>query len=261
MGSSTAITCSDCGSTFKVINGIPCFVSSENQNFTEVPLEEREHFLAMKKVAYSGDSFVSRMYNHYHRYAARKRGESGGVRLTVDVGFGVGEHYPFITEKEKADGTFIGVDLDRFKLEHFSTIHPEIPLLQASALRMPFSAGSVDVVQMLATLEHFTPAEIPALLDESLRMLKPGGILIACYPAEGGLLLKFCQRAMHTYLKGRTGFDLDKGTVHRHPAGAVEIRSILGARRELERLETSFYPFGIKAINLSLFVNELYRKR
>jgi SAM-dependent methyltransferase len=185
----------------------------------------------------------------------------GEIRRGVDVGFGIGEHYPFITEKEKVDGTFIGVDLDRFKLEHFSSLHPEITVLQASAFRLPFAASTVDLVQMLAILEHFPSGEITGLLDESLRILKPGGILIACYPAEGGLLLKFCQRVMHGYLKCRTGFDLDKGAIHRHLAAAEEIRSILGGRRELERIESRFYPLGVKSVELSLFVNETYRKR
>jgi len=255
------IRCQDCSSIFKVVRDIPAFVPSELLNYSEVPLSERETFLKMKSLAYSGDSAVSRMYNHYHRYAARKRSELGEKRLTVDVGFGIGEHFPFISEKEKVAGAFIGVDLDRFKLEHFSSTHPEIPVVQASAFRLPFAAGSVDLVQFLATLEHFSPGEITGLLDEALRILKPGGSLIACYPAEGGLLLKLGQRVMHTYLKGRTGFDLDKGAVHRHLTGAGEIRSLLGGRKELERLESLFYPFGVKSVGFSLFINELYRKR
>ncbi len=255
------LRCQDCDGIFKIVNNIPSFVAAELMHCSEVPLLEREKFLEMKKTAYSGGSFVGRMYNHYHRYAAQKRIELSEKRLTVDIGFGVGEHYPFITEKEKVAGAFIGVDLDRFKLEHFCSLHPDIPVLQASAFRLPFAADSVAVVQLLATLEHFPPDEITGLLDEALRILQPWGALIVCYPAEGGLLLGLCQRVMHAYLKRRTGFDLDQGAIHRHLTGAGEIRAILGGRKELERQESSFYPFWIRSVNLSLFVNEIYRKR
>lgn len=255
------LMCRICGETYKIINNVPCFVSTDLEDFSEVPPEERESFLAMKRVAYTGGSLVSRMYRHYHRFAAKKRSEQGEKRVTLDVGFGIGEHYPFLTERERAEATFIGIDVDRFKLEHFSAAHPEIPVLQASAFSLPFSANSMDVVQQLATLEHFSTDDINVLLDEAMRVLKPGGVLVVCYPSEGGMLLGFCQRIMHAYLKARTGFDLDRGTIHRHVTGAEEIRGLLGGRRDLERLESLFYPFGVRSIGLSLFVNELYRKR
>lgn len=255
------IRCQNCCRTFKVVNGIPAFVPDELLSFSEISPSEREKFLEMKRVAYAGSGFVRRMYNHYHRFAAEKRIKPGEKRISVDVGCGIGEHYPFITEEEKANSSFIGIDLDRFKLEHFSMLHPEIPVLQADAVRLPFADKSVDTLQLLATLEHFSEREIVDLLDEFSRIVKPGGSLIVCYPAEGGLLLKFSQLLMHAYLKGRSGFDLDNGAVHRHLSGAAEIRAILGGRKELTRVETCYYPCGISSINLSLFVNELYRKR
>lgn len=255
------VSCQNCGKRFKNVNGVTAFVPDELLSGSELSPAERETFLAMKSVAYAGSGFVSRMYNSYHRYAAEKRGELEGKRITVDVGFGIGEHYPFITAQEKSDASFIGIDIDRFKLEHFSADHPEVPVMQATAFRLPFAASSVDLVQFLATLEHFPPGEIDGLLDETLRILKPGGSLIACYPAEGGLLLKLCQVVMHEYLKRKTDFDLDSGAVHRHLTGAEEIRAILGCRKELERQETCFYPCGIKSIHFSLFINEIYRKR
>lgn len=258
---SSEIRCRNCDKTFKTVNGVPAFVADELIPFSEIPSAEREKFLGMKRTAYGEESFVSRMYNNYHRFAAQKRSELGEKRVTVDVGFGIGEHYRFIAEKEKIDGAFIGIDLDRFKLEYFSELHPELPVLQASAFRLPFADSSVDLVQLLATLEHFSSGEIVSLLDEAVRILRPGGSLIACYPAEGGLLLRLCQVIMHVYLKRKTGFDLDSGAVHRHLTGAKEIRAILGSRKALERLETCFYPCGIKSVQFSLFVNEIYRKR
>lgn len=56
---------------------------------------------------------------------------------------------------------------------------------------LPFDDGFFDVVTMLAVIEHFEPAVIPALLKEIRRVLKRGGILIVTTPLPWtDLLLK-----------------------------------------------------------------------
>jgi SAM-dependent methyltransferase len=254
----SAILCRDCGAAYPVLNGVPCFVADELVNFSEVALPDRDSFIAMKTLAYAGGTFISRMYNHYHHYAARRRREHGRGGITADIGFGIGEHYPFVTDKEKAEASVIGVDLDRFKLEFFAAAHPELPVLQASALQLPFADEVVGTVQLLATLEHFTPAELSMVIAEAQRILQPGGILIACYPAEGGLLLQSARKVMHGYIRLRTGFDLDSETVHHHPATAVQIKEALAGRSDLKIIDSSYYPLGISSINGALFLNETY---
>lgn len=255
-----AIHCGGCGRSFPIINGIGSFVSDDLINFTEVEPGTREDFLRAKKLAYSGDSFINKMYNHYHRYAAARRRAFGADPITVDIGFGIGEHYPHLSETEKKAASFIGIDLDRFKLEHFVKLHPEIPILQGSALTLPIADDCVDVVQLLATLEHFTPLEMGRVLDESLRILRPQGLLIASYPAEGGFLLRCGQKLMHWLIRFRTGFNLDTETIHHHPSSAFEVRKMLRSRDNLRLVESVYYPFGLNSINLSLFVNETYVK-
>lgn len=255
-----SIRCLSCNRAYPVINGVVCFVPEELAAFSEVEPARRESFLAAKRMAYFNRSFISRMYNHYHAYAARQRLSSGGQGITVDIGCGVGEHYPFITAEEVAAGSFVGIDLDRFKLEHFHSCHPELPLLQASVFDLPFGDGSVDVIQLLATLEHFHPAEIGRVLDETLRILKPGGLLIVCYPAEGSLLLRICQLLMHTLIRLRTGFNLEREDSHCHHATAAEVHKAIADRVELKQEDGTCYPFGCDWILLALFVNETYIK-
>lgn len=257
---SRAIVCSDCGARFRIINSVPCFVPDDLAGFSEVALEDRSAFLDAKHVAYGGKSVISSMYNHYHGYATARRLLEGSCPRTLDIGFGVGEHYPFITDQERQSGSFIGIDLDRFKLEWFSARHPELPVLQADVFRLPIADACMDVVQILATLEHFAPTDIVRILDEALRTLKPGGVLIVCYPAEGGIMLRICQMLMHALIRIRTGFDLDRERIHHHLSTAGEIRDILGSRGDLWRIETRFYPFGTPCLGLALFVNERYRK-
>jgi len=253
-------SCDNCGKSYRCIGRVPCFVEPELESYSEVPESQRESFLAMKRAAYGGSGFVSLMYNHYHRYAARKRHGVGAKAITLDIGWGIGEHYPYISDSEKREGRFVGIDLDRFKLEFSSSVHSEIPLLQASAADLPVAGNSVDVVQLLATLEHFSVADMESVLAETLRVLKPGGMLLVSYPAEGGWLLRICQKLMHFYLRIRSGFDLERGDVHNHLATAREIRGVLGGIAELQRIETRYYPFNLPCMHLALFVNEQYRK-
>jgi len=254
------LACRGCGREFPVLNGIPALVADEELGYGEVAPERWDAFLAMKSRAYGGCSVISRLYNHYHRYAARRRHLCGQAPLTVDVGFGIGEHAPFVSDEEKGAGSFIGIDLDRRKLEHYRTGHGEIPVLQASACRLPFADGSVDVVQLLAVLEHFPPERLGEVVAEAVRVLRTGGVMIACYPAEGGRLLRLSQRIMHAYLRRRTGFDLDGELVHHHQVPAVAVRQLLAGRRELRNVDSLFYPLGLKRIDFALFLNETYRR-
>jgi len=254
------IICRQCGSASRIINNVPCCVADELASFSEVAPEKRANFLEAKQLAYFAKSPISALYNHYHKYAAFRRLQVGKTPRTLDIGFGIGEHYPFVTEAERQNRSFIGIDLDRFKLEYFTATHPELPVLQADLFNLPFADHCMEVVQILATLEHFPLPEIGKILDEALRTLKPGGVLIVCYPAEGGVFLRICQLLMHILIRMKTGFNLESEQMHRHRASAREIRRLLGKRTDLERSDTRNYPFNITSISLALFVNEQYRK-
>jgi len=257
---SQAIVCSECGTRFRIVNSVPCFVADELAGFSEVAQEKRASFLEAKRMAYFDKSPVSIAYNHYHKYAAARRLEVGPCPRTLDIGFGIGEHYPYITAEERQSYSFIGIDLDRFKLEYFSTRHPELPVMQANVFSLPFADNCMEVIQLLAILEHFSPREIDLLLDEALRTLQPGGLLITCYPAEGSSLLRVSQILMHGLVRFRTGFDLENETVHRHLSTARDIKAVLGKRADIERTGSRYYPFNMPCLNLSLFINEQYRK-
>lgn len=254
------LQCSACKTVYPIVNGIPCFVSGDLIHFSEVPAEERENFLQMKDFAYSGNSLAGKLYNHYHTYAAARRGRLPSDSVTLDIGFGVGEHYPYVSHLEKAESRFIGLDTDRFKLEYFNGCHPDVPVIQASALHLPFRDSSMDVVQLLAILEHFDVDGAKAVINEALRVLKPEGHLVACYPAEGSLLLRGGQFVMHSLIRLKTGFDLEREEVHHHHVTAKTIQAMLLATPGLSLRESIHYPLNIKTIHLSLFLNELYQK-
>jgi SAM-dependent methyltransferase len=55
--------------------------------------------------------------------------------------------------------------------------------VQAEGGRLPFQAESFDVVVMLAVFEHIPPEELPTLISQVRRVLKPGGAYILTTPA------------------------------------------------------------------------------
>lgn len=55
--------------------------------------------------------------------------------------------------------------------------HP-VGVYQASALYLPFHAGTFDRVLMFDIVEHLYPAELDLALSEARRVLKPGGRII-----------------------------------------------------------------------------------
>ncbi|MFH1618395.1 MAG: class I SAM-dependent methyltransferase [bacterium] len=57
--------------------------------------------------------------------------------------------------------------------------------INADILNMPFASENFDIVYATDVLEHIK--ELPVALAEISRVLKPGGILAASLPTEGGL--------------------------------------------------------------------------
>lgn len=256
-----SIKCPACSSVYPSINHICSFVDAGLVSFSEVPEERRDNFIMMKELAYFKKTFVQQLYTHYHRYAAQQRKKFGDGGVILDIGTGVGEHAAFIEEHELRNQSFVGIDIDRFKLEQFKKRYPGISLMQAEATRLPFDKESISVVQYLAVLEHLDSQSFKNVIREGLRVLKKGGILIACYPAEGSVFLRLSQKVMHFFLKSKTSYDLEKESAHNHLCTATEIRRFLKRETALISIGSFFYPFALPFIHASLFINEVYEKK
>lgn len=252
------ITCRKCGYTYSIINDIPACFHQEDKgfvDFSEIDIKDRRNFLKMKQMTYLKKSFLQRLYVHYHLFAANQRLRKENP-TTLDIGFGMGEHSAFIDDREIKERRFIGLDIDRFKLEFAKKNAPDLLILQGNAFRLPFTSQSFDVVQLLGILEHFSPPEIYRLLEEVKRVLRKEGMVIVGYPADGSILLSLGQKMVHFFLNTKTGFNLDESEHHDHKVIASELRQILG--QNFKRNLKLYYPFRIPSINLNLFVNETY---
>jgi len=102
-----------------------------------------------------------------------------GASEVLDVGCGAGTnlellawHFPGARAR--------GIDVERAPLR-FCRDERDLPVAQADAARLPFAAGSFDLVAALDALEHL--ADDAAALREIGRVLRPGGMLVASVPA------------------------------------------------------------------------------
>jgi dolichol-phosphate mannosyltransferase len=98
----------------------------------------------------------------------------GGRKDVLDVGCGTSR---IILDLPEA----VGFDLQPHKLRWLSARHRR--LVRGTCMALPFKSGSMDAVICSQVIEHVP--EDPAVLSESLRVLKPGGVLVLGTPDYG----------------------------------------------------------------------------
>lgn len=98
----------------------------------------------------------------------------------LDVGCGFGETLALLA-REGYQVT--GVDISADAITKAKAAAPEATLLQASADKLPLCDGDFDAVIALDVLEHLPNGG--AAVDEMLRVLKSGGLLIVTVPYAG----------------------------------------------------------------------------
>lgn len=118
--------------------------------------------------------------------------------------------------------------------------------------------ASVDVIISFYSLEHLYP--LRPYLDEMLRVLKPGGILIGAIPAEGGLAWgggRFL--TSRRWFKKNTNIDPDKIICWEHPNFADQVIAELD--RVFQREFVEHWPLRwLSALDLNLVIRFKYQK-
>ncbi len=98
----------------------------------------------------------------------------------LDVGCGRGE---ILRHVHRLGGRAFGVDYAPVAVQMSREVADyeqggAIGVYQANAQQLPFFADTFDRILMLDIVEHLYPEELERALDESFRVLKPGGQLI-----------------------------------------------------------------------------------
>lgn len=123
----------------------------------------------------------------------------GEVVLEVGVGTGYSlkEIANFVGENGKAHGIDVTpqmLELTRKRLKKAGFMD-RVELYEGDARRMPYQNGKFDAVYMASTLELFDTPDIPVVLNEVKRVLKPSGRLgvasLTKEGREGSLFIRF----------------------------------------------------------------------
>ena len=111
----------------------------------------------------------------------------------LEIGFGTGHSLVALARAVGPRGKVFGLDLSDKMLKLARANLARAGLLERSRLRcgdateLPYANASLDVVFMSFTLELFDTPEIPKVLRECKRVLRPGGrIVVIGMSKEGG---------------------------------------------------------------------------
>ncbi len=135
---------------------------------------------------------ISRLYdllagpfeNRYKVMALEMVGLCPGERV-LEVGSGTGWALERIAQQVGRQGRVFGLDLSSGMLRTARNrlsrngLTPEVGLAQGDAATMPFPDGIFDAVFSSFTLELFDTSDIPIVLSEIRRVLRPEGRLVA----------------------------------------------------------------------------------
>jgi ubiquinone/menaquinone biosynthesis C-methylase UbiE len=129
-------------------------------------------------------------YDWAERYEGRAKaraidllGLAPGLRA-LNVGVGTGLDQARLEAAVQPDGRAFGVDLAPAMLE-LSRARAGTPLCRADARRLPFSTDSFDRLFSSYVLDLIPAADLPGLLAELRRVLRPGGRLALVSLTEG----------------------------------------------------------------------------
>ncbi len=135
---------------------------------------------------------IAKVYDLLSEHSEQPMREKGLVKLAakpgehiLEIGFGTGHCLVELVRAVGAEGQVFGIDLSEEMLAHSQKLIDEeglssqVELTCGDALILPYKDNFFDGIFTSFTLELFDTPELPLVLSEWKRVLKPGGRLVA----------------------------------------------------------------------------------
>ncbi|HTA42729.1 MAG TPA: class I SAM-dependent methyltransferase [Bryobacteraceae bacterium] len=230
------ISCTSCGASYAVSNGvIDLRPPATAQKYEEI--QWTEHWASGNQ-----QSTSQRFFSFYRKavfaravaYFVGRYLPKGGV--LVEAGCGTAET-SILIDKENGARTLVALDLIQPILEH---CHPVMDVrICGDIFALPFLDNSVDGIWNVGVMEHFTHAQIDAIMKEFHRVLKPGSRVILLWPATFSIPQRIL-RVLEWFINMRR----DASSKFRfHPDEISQLRSVKQGRDVLIR--NGFRPAAI----------------
>ena len=130
-----------------------------------------------------GHDWAERYEGRAKKLALARLDLSPGQRV-LNVGVGTGKEHAQIQTAVSPNGLAFGLDLSPVMLK-LTQDRLGVPLCEADAGRLPFTHANFDRLFSTYVLDLISAAQLPSLLTEFRRVLKPGGRLVLVSLTEG----------------------------------------------------------------------------
>jgi len=142
---------------------------------------------------------IARFYDFLSEHSERAMREAGLKMLAavpgehvLEIGFGTGHILVELAKATGPDGKVYGLDISENmlalagELAEREQVADRIAIACGDAEALPYAPGSIDGIFMCFTLELFDTPEIPRVLSECRRVLRPGGRLVVVGVSKEG---------------------------------------------------------------------------
>ena len=151
--------------------------------------EETRHYY--NKIAKVYDLLSEEAEKPMREAGLKKLAARPGERI-LEVGFGTGHYLVEIAKSVGPNSKALGIDISDQMLKHAQDVLAKDGLADCAELRcgdaeqLPYEANSLDAIFFSFTLELFDTPEIPKVLAECKRVLRPGGRLVVVAVSREG---------------------------------------------------------------------------
>lgn len=189
-----------------------------------------------------------------HGYATRILPNSERFS-TLELGAGLGGHIAF---EDLSRQDYHCIELRDPMADEIRRRYPTVTVKTGDVQeRLPYDDSCFDRVVVIHVLEHLP--NLPATLDESLRVLKPGGLFTVVLPCDPGLAYEIARKISAERIFRRR-YKMPYGWFVRreHINSPEEIVYLL--RERFEQVDISYFPLIVPVINLNLCIGVTLKK-